>query len=72
MLTNAQGIRAFCPQCLAEVDPTTKNCFVCDKKLTYLLCQRCGSILTIEANYCSKCGIRIKKSQLDNNMSIKG
>lgn len=56
---NTQGIRIFCPQCLTEVYHTSKLCPNCGKKLMFMLCQNCGLYLTIGANFCSNCGIKI-------------
>lgn len=58
--TNTQGKRIFCPHCLTEVNPKSKLCPYCGKKLMFIICQNCGSYLSARANFCSNCGIKIK------------
>ncbi len=56
----------FCPYCGAKNPKENKKCVACGKDLQNVLtpseyqCEICGSYVSEDANYCSKCGSKLE------------
>lgn len=61
--TAPEAPKATCPQCGATVEPNSKFCMSCGKKLIEeILCPGCGKPVAKDAKFCGECGYKLIKS----------